>query len=78
MMNITIDINGAVIDHLHVQRLKPRRHLRMPDDKDVDCTYEVTIGGSRASQLHTTHRYGNGVRALTRHILNELHKGEEE
>lgn len=78
MMNITIDINGIVLDHLHVRRLKPLRNLQMPKDNDVECTYEVTVGAARASQLHTKHRYGNGARALTRHILNELNKGEEE
>lgn len=72
MLNITLDINGYIVDEIHVLRLKPQRNLSMPEDADVECLYEVTVGQSQAPHLLVKHRYGNGGRALTQHVLSKL------
>ena len=75
MMNITIDINGQIIEVLHVLRIEPKRVLRSTKKRDLDTLCQYSISNKDGHWLwHTpvTHRYGDGAAKLAAKILRRF------
>lgn len=68
MMNITLDINGHLIQTIGVRRLRP---LTKSPRANTICTYEVTDGLGKVLGQITGHAYGAGAVALSIRVLKQ-------
>ena len=74
MLNITVDINGVVVEALHAQRISPIMRLDSAKKKDLATLCQYTITSRDGHWLgHTPlHRYGDGAAQLAAKVLKRF------
>jgi hypothetical protein len=72
-LNITVDINGVLIESLNVQRMEPLRRLDIDsqEDREVVCVYKVQNNFSFGRGDTIRHRYGDGAAQLAVKVLKK-------
>lgn len=74
MLNITVDINGVIVERLKVKRLYPLRRLSntIKEDLKVPCTYMVRNHYDLVVGKIHRHRYGDGAARLAAKVLKKF------
>lgn len=78
MLNITLDINGHVVQVLHVQRVYPLGVLVTGvKNNNVRCRYKITNQWGLDRGVLVNHRYGDGADRLAAKVLRKFGRKQQ-